>query len=189
MVSESSTANRDLNLIDFIRTVRSRKVYSKESDVSISESTPNSFPLLTLSHPCLNSFLPIITGLAEVHNVHGELLILKAVSSWLPRCKDIVLAHIASQPNFIYDDFMLEFGASCSFLSDLLEQIKLITTVVKILMSRDGFDGFPDTSFFISNDNENDIDTTHTEDEEIGFSTYVSNTYQINSQICTISVS
>ena len=99
--------------------------------------TPDSseFSLFSLTHPCLNSFLPIITGLAEVHNVHGELLILKAVLSWLPRCKEIVINGVKSKSNCKSDAFMMQFGTACSFLSDLLEQVKLITSVVSIFQS------------------------------------------------------
>ena len=109
---------------------------SIESKLKTVGITPESsgFPLFSFSHPCLNSFLPIITGLAEVHNVHGELLILQAVLSWLPRCKDIVLNVVKSKSNYTCDEFLLQFGTACSFLSDLLEQIKLISSVVSIFV-------------------------------------------------------
>lgn len=104
-----------------------------DSILKSSDSAPDSSEFPLFSHPCLKSFFPTITGLAEVHNVHGELLILEAVLSWLPRCKDIVLTVIKNKLDHNCDAFMLQFGNACGFLSDLLEQIKLISSVVSIL--------------------------------------------------------
>ena len=96
-------------------------------DSDVKEQSDGCFQYI---HPCLNSFLPIITGLAEVHNVKGELLILESVSKWLPICRDIILKYLYLKNDKTYEQFVTEFAAPCSFLSDLLEQIKLIISVV-----------------------------------------------------------